>query len=218
MTVDFPVTEGPQTLVAKVNSEGKQQVPATDLPNPLLKPGAPLNPQNERADLVALQTYYGDRGNVEVQVKPREEISADKTSAKVTYVIAEGPEVKVNQVVARGNTYTSTNVVTKQANIDHGDPFSYTSILEAQRNLYRLGIFNRVTVDGEQVGTTVGSRNVVISVEEGKDLTVTGAAGFDSSSGSGKFSPLGSASIANRNLFGTGRYLGLEGIVSKTPK
>jgi outer membrane protein assembly complex protein YaeT len=218
MTVDFPITEGPQTLVASVNIEGNQQVPAHDLPAPLLKPGAPLNPQNERADLVALQTFYGDRGNVEVQVKPREEISADKTSAKVTYVIAEGPEVTVNQVVVRGNTYTSTNVVTKQANVDHGDPFSYTSILEAQRNLYRLGIFNRVTVEGEQVGTTVGNRNVVISVEEGKDLTVTGAAGFDSpmQSGSGKFSPLGSASIANRNLFGTGRYLGLEGIVSKS--
>ena len=38
-------------------------------------------------------------------------------------MIAEGPEVKVNQVVVRGNTYTNTSVVTKQANVDPGDAF-----------------------------------------------------------------------------------------------
>ena len=217
MTVDFPIAEGPQTLVAAVTIEGNQQVPARDLPKLELKPGAPLNPQSERADLIALQSFYADRGNIEVQVNDRKDISPDKTSVKVTYVIAEGPEVKVNQVVVRGNTYTSTNVVTKQAGIDKGDVFSYTSILEAQRNLYRLGIFNRVDVQGEEVGTSVAGRNVVISVEEGKDLTVTGAGGFTSPMQSplSHFSLLGSVSIANRNLFGTGRYIGMETILTQ---
>jgi len=212
LNVDFPITEGPQTLLTSVVVEGNQQVPTKDLPKLLLKPGDPLNPQFERADVVSLQTFYGDRGNVEVQVKPREEITPDKTAAKVTYVVAEGPEVKVDQVIVRGNTYTNSNVVLKQAEIDRGDPFSYTSVLEAQRNLYRLGIFNRVDVQGEQVGTSVGNRNVVISVQEGKDLTVTSSLGFTSpmQSSVNQFSLLGSVSIAHRNLFGTGRYLGLE--------
>ncbi|HEY6843530.1 MAG TPA: POTRA domain-containing protein, partial [Thermoanaerobaculia bacterium] len=204
MTVNFPIVEGPQTVLTAVNIEGNQQVPTHDLPKLQLKAGDPLNPQAERADIVALQTYYGDRGNVEVQIKPREEVSADKTSATLTYVIAEGPAVKVNEVVVRGNTYTNSSVVTKSAQIDRGDPFSYTSILEAQRNLYRLGIFNRVDVQGEDVGTSVSDRNVVISVEEGKDLTATASAGFTSpmQSGTGKLSLLGSVSIAHRNLFG----------------
>ena len=98
--------------------EGNQQVATKDLPALLLKPGQPLNPQLERADIVALQTFYGDRGNTEVQVKPREEVSEDKTSAKVTFTIAEGPEIKVDQVIVRGNTYTNSNVVLKQAYID----------------------------------------------------------------------------------------------------
>ncbi|MDQ6800860.1 MAG: outer membrane protein assembly factor BamA [Acidobacteriota bacterium] len=214
MTIAFPITEGPQTLLADVHVEGNQQVAPKDLPPLLLKPGDPLNPQLERADIVALQTFYGDRGNAEVQVKPREEISADKTSAKVTYVVAEGPEIKVDQVIVRGNTYTNSSVVLKQADIDKGDPFSYTSVLEAQRNLYRLGIFQRVDVQPEQVGTSVSDRNIVISVEEGKDLTVSGALGFTSPMGSsvGRASLLGSATIAHRNLFGTGRYIGLETI------
>jgi outer membrane protein assembly complex protein YaeT len=214
MTIDFPITEGAQTLLADVRVEGNQQVPTKDLPKLKLKPGDPLNPQLEREDIVALQTFYGDRGNAEVQVKPREEISEEKTSAKVAYVVAEGPEIKVDQVIVRGNTYTNSNVVLKQADIDKGDPFSYTSVLEAQRNLYRLGIFQRVDVQPEQVGTSVSTRNIVISVEEGKNLTVSGALGYTSPLGSsiGGGSLLGSATIAHRNLFGTGRYLGLETI------
>ena len=149
-----------------------------------------------------------------MQVTPRPEMSTDKTTAKLTYVIAEGPQIKVDQVVVRGNTYTHTNVIERKADLDKGDPFSYTKILEAQQNLYRLGIFQRVDIQPEQAGTSVADRNVTIQVEEGKDLAVSGSIGVSKQTGLA-FSPLGSASIAHRNLFGTGRYLGLEGIISR---
>ncbi len=212
MIVDFPITEGTQTLVTAVGIEGNEQVTGKKLPALQLRPGHPLNPQLERADTVALQTYYADRGNAEVQVKAREEVSADKTTAKVAYVIAEGPKIEVGDVVVRGNTYTNTSVVRRKAQIEKGDPFSYTTLLEAQRNLYRLGIFQRVDVQPEQTGTALGSRNVAIAVEEGKDLTVSGSVGIASAvEGSNKkVTPRVAASIAHRNLFGTGRYLGLE--------
>ena len=152
-----------------------------------------------------------------MQIKPREDISADKTSAHLTYVIAEGPRISVDEVVVRGNTYTNSNVILRQSDITHGEPFSYTSILEAQRNLYRLGIFQRVDVQAEQAGTSVSDRNIVIGVQEGKNLSVAGSLGLTSpmQSGSGHVSLLGSASVAHRNLFGTGRYVGLELIGSQ---
>ena len=217
MTVDFPITEGPQTLLANVKIEGNEQVPAKELPPLQLHPGEPLNPQLERNDIVALQSYYADRGNTEVQITPRQEIAADKTSASVTYVVAEGPRVNFGDVIVRGNTYTRSNVVTRSSDLERGNPFSYRAILEAQRNLYRLGIFQRVEVQAEQAGTTVADRNVVIQVEEGKDLTVSGSVGVTSgmrSTASNKLSLLGSMSIAHRNIFGTGRYLGLEIVAS----
>jgi outer membrane protein assembly complex protein YaeT len=212
MTIDFPIAEGPQTIVTAVTVEGNEQVPAKELPPLQLKAGEPLNPQLERADEIALQTFYADRGNAEVQVKAREEVSADKTQAKVAYTVAEGPKISIDQVVVRGNTYTKTNVVLRQADLEKSDPFSYTAILEAQRNLYRLGIFQRVDIQPEQTGTSLSQRNVVISVQEGKDLTVAGSAGLSSgiARSDNKLSILASASIAQRNLFGTGRYLGLE--------
>jgi len=214
MIVDFPITEGTQTIVRDMTIEGLQQVRAENLPKMQLHPGLPLNPQLMRNDLLAIQTFYADRGNAEVQVTPRPELSADKSSAKLTYVIAEGPQIHVDQVVVRGNNYTHTNVIERKADLDKGDPFSYTTLLEAQQNLYRLGIFQRVDIQPEQAGTSVGDRNVTIQVEEGKDLAVSGSLGVSKQTGL-PFSLLGSASIANRNLFGTGRYLGFESIISR---
>jgi outer membrane protein assembly complex protein YaeT len=213
MTVDFPITEGPQTIVTAVRIEGNEQVPTRDLPKPTLKPNQPLDPQALRTDLLALDSFYADRGNAEVQITPRPDISADKTSATITYVIAEGPKVKVGDVVVRGNTYTKSNVILRKAGIDTGDPFAYTDILEAQRSLYQLGIFQRVEIQAEQTGTGVSDRNVVIQVEEGKDLSIGGTLGASKQSGS-KVSPIISASIAHRNLFGTARYLGLQYVKS----
>jgi outer membrane protein assembly complex protein YaeT len=209
MTVDFPVNEGPQTLVTGVQLEGVQQVTGRDLPKLLTVPGQPLNPANERADVVALQTFYSERGNAEVQVTPRVDITPDKTGAAVTYTIAEGPKVNVGEVVVRGNTYTNASVVLRKSDLDTGEPFRFTKLLEAQRNLYQLGIFQRVEIQPEQAGTSVGTRNVTIQVEEGKDVTVAGSVGATKQTGQ-VFSPRVSASVAQRNLFGTGRYAGLQ--------
>jgi outer membrane protein assembly complex protein YaeT len=217
LSVEFPIVEGPQTLLSDVHVEGNEQVKASELPKLQLKAGDPLNPQLLREDLVALQTFYADRGNAEVQIAPRADSSTDKTSAKVAYVIAEGPKIKVDEVIVRGNTYTKSSVVLRKAEIEKGDPFSYKAILEAQRNLYRLGIFSRVDIQPEQAGTSLGDRNLVVQVEEGKDLTIAGSVGF-SSGISGKengVSPLGSVSVAHRNLFGTGRYAGIELVGSR---
>jgi outer membrane protein assembly complex protein YaeT len=214
MTIDFPITEGPRTMVASVGIEGNEQVASKDLPKLILKPGDALNPTIERDDIIALQAFYADRGNAEVQVHVREEMSTDNTSARVVYTIAEGPKISLGDVVVRGNDYTNNNVILRTAELQKGEPFSYTKILEAQQRLYRLGIFQRVDIQPAQASTNVAERNVSISVAEGKDLTVAGSFGGTSpitaDTGANTISPLVSASIAHRNLFGTGRYLGLE--------
>ncbi len=235
MEVEFPITEGPQTLVASVRTEGVDRERHPKAPQPKLKQGEPLSPQLLHDDVVALQTYYSNEGHTEVQVTPREETSTDKTSTAVTYLVAEGPQVDVDEVIVRGNTYTDRDVVLRRSGLDPGDPFSYTRMLEAQRELYRLGIFQRVEIQPEQAQTSVADRDVVIQVEEGKNLTLTGSVGLrlergaqddenaddaeEPEEGGGAGAVGGnnseihervSIAAAHRNLFGTGRYLGLE--------
>jgi outer membrane protein insertion porin family len=221
--VEFPITEGPQTRLTEVRVEGNQEIAIKDLPPRSLKDGEPLNPQLLHDDVVTLQTYYANRGHVEVQVAPRVTVSDDKTKASVVYAISEGPHVNIDEVIVRGNTYTDRDVVLRRSGIEPGQPFSYTALLEAQRELYRLGIFQRVEVQGQQTDTTVGDRDVVVQVEEGRNLTLTGSVGLRAqrSTGVGTGMELHeriAVAAAHRNLFGTGRYLGLEGIFSREEK
>jgi outer membrane protein assembly complex protein YaeT len=224
MEVEFGIVEGPQTLVTDLRIEGNEKLDLDDLPRPQLAPGQPLNPQLLHDDIVALQTFYANRGHVEVQVTHRTDVTTDLTGATVAYVISEGPRVTVDEIVVRGNTYTDRDVVLRRAELQSGQPFSYTSMLEAQRELYRLGIFQRVEVEATQSDTTVADRDVVIQVEEGRNLTLTGSIGLrvdrgsqngigaddDDKDGGTRIRERVAAAVAHRNLFGTGRYLGLE--------
>ncbi|HEV7765330.1 MAG TPA: translocation/assembly module TamB domain-containing protein, partial [Thermoanaerobaculia bacterium] len=221
LSVQFPIMEGTQTLLADVRVEGAQQIPLDDLPERQLKAGEPLNPQLLHDDVVTLQTFYANRGYVEVQVTPNV-TESEKMRPTVVYSITEGPQVRVDEVIVRGNTYTDRDVVLRKSNLVPGQPFSYTAMLEAQRELYRLGIFQRVDIQPTQTGTGVGDRDVVIQVEEGRNLTVTGSVGLRlARNGVGEGASLHeriAVAAAHRNLFGTGRYLGLEIVAGREEK
>ncbi|HEX7707137.1 MAG TPA: translocation/assembly module TamB domain-containing protein [Thermoanaerobaculia bacterium] len=217
--VAFPLSEGPQTIVSSLAIEGPEAFSRNEIPRQGLEEGGPLNPQQLQDDVVALQTFYAEKGYVEVQVAPRVERSEDRRTASVTYVITEGPQVNIGNITVRGNSYTNREVITRQSELEPGDPFSYTSVLEAQRQLYRLGIFNRIEVLPQQTGTDVTNRDIVLQVEEGRNLTLTGAVGLrlaraTEEGGGSEFRERLAAAAAHRNLFGTGRYLGVEGVYS----
>ncbi len=205
LEVTFPVVEGPRTRVTEVRLEGVERFEPESLPDLSLEPGAPLDPTMIFADLFALRTFYADRGHVEVQVQPGYEFNEDKTAAVVTYAITEGPSAEIKEVVVRGNTYTESGVIDRQAKIDEGEPFSYRTLLAAQRELYRLGIFQRVDVHAAESAASAGDRTVEIEVEEGKALSIGGSVGYSEERGAGA-----SFSLSHRNLFGTARFLGLE--------
>lgn len=209
LEVVFPVKEGIQTLVESVSVAGADTM-ADELPELLLTSGEPFNPQELNLDLVALQTFYADRGYIEIEVTPELEWSEDRSLASVRYEIIEGPLVRFGAVAVRGNTYTDTDVILGKARIESGEPFSYRALLEAQQRLYRLGIFRLVDLDPVDSGTAENVRDILLRIEEGTNLTVTGSIGYSTEDGA-----RGSAAVAHRNLFGTGRYLGLETTISQ---
>jgi outer membrane protein insertion porin family len=205
INVVFPIREGVQTLVEQVGIEGNEAFDREALPRLSLRPGDPLNPIVVNRDLIALQSFYAEDGYVEIQVQPVIELGADRSSATVIYRISEGPRVLIDDVVTRGNTYTRDRVIQRTAALQEGQPFSYRALLEAQRNLQRLAIFNRIEVFPERAGTTAGERDIVLEVEEGRNLSIAGALGYSTDQ-----LARGTLSVAHRNLFGTGRYVGIE--------
>ncbi len=67
-----------------------------------------------------------------------------RTASILSYVIHEGQQQFVRQVIYNGNKITKPRLVNKQLELNPGDPLSPTAITDTQRRLYDLGVFARV--------------------------------------------------------------------------
>ncbi|MBW3565790.1 MAG: outer membrane protein assembly factor BamA [Acidobacteria bacterium] len=209
IAVTFPIVEGPRSIVTAVEVIGIEQREG-DLPDLLVEPGEPLNPQSVGLDIVSIRSAYGDEGFAEIRVEPVIEFSDDRTEAIVRYELTEGPQTFIGKVAVRGNTYTKESVILRKARLEEGAPFTWRALLEAQQRLYRLGIFSIVEILPNPSPSAAQIRDISIQVREGNVLTVSGSVGYSTED-----QARGSAAVSHRNLFGTGRYLGLDGTVSQ---
>jgi outer membrane protein assembly factor BamA len=119
----------------------------------------------------------------------------------VRFAIAPGPRTIVDRVVVAGLDRTREQVVRRELAVREGEPLGAEDVLETQRRLAALGLFEAVTVV-ELPGETPDRRNVVIRVAEGPRTSVAYGLGY------GERDLLrGSVEVTRRNLFGMDRRL-----------
>jgi outer membrane protein insertion porin family len=113
--------------------------------------------------------------------------------------------------VIAGLDRTKEAVVRRELQIREGEPLAVQRILETQRRLGALGLFQRVSV-AEMDPESRGTRSVVVSVDEGPRTTVSYGVGY------GERERLrGSVEVTRRNLFGMDRRLSVFARASLQP-
>lgn len=101
----FRVVEGPRVKVKAIEFEGHESFRTEQLWReidtrtafPLLRKGQ-LDEELLAADVASLDRFYRERGFLDVRVDRRIDLSPDSTEAKVTFVIAEGPQYTLRSV------------------------------------------------------------------------------------------------------------------------
>ena len=83
-------------------------------------------------DVATVDRFYKDRGYVDVRVDRRIELSNDQREAKIVFVVSEGRQYRLRDVVIKGEQGAPPRIMTREqvgnlAIIQRGDPF--------QRNL-----------------------------------------------------------------------------------
>ena len=131
---------------APCSMEGNDHVDAASL-TPLLNtaPGQLLSPQNLAGDRDALLTDYLSRGFEQASVDVAQQTeAADPSKVDVVFHITEGPQIFVRNVLLTGLHYTRPETVARAITLHAGDPLNQTALLDTQRNLYELALFNEV--------------------------------------------------------------------------
>ncbi len=214
--VVFSVHEGLKWRVADLRLEGfpVEVMGALEGPLPVVEEG-PWNPETLTPARRALELALASAGYPDGSVSASVDTSHEG-KAVVTLRAEPGPYVTLGEVVVTGLAKTAESVVRgvlEHHNVRTGEAYSLSAILDAQQELYALGLFRRVEVvplPGEERGTR---RGLLVRCEEGLQRSYVVGVGWDTES-KARFI-LGWSHL---NLFGHAHAVGAEVRLSSREK
>lgn len=130
---------------------------------------------------------------------------------RLVYRIQEGPQTRVRRVLLSGYKHTRPSVIRREIHIKVNEPLREGDVVEAQRRLYNLGVFNRVTIEPQNSSGTDPDKDIAVLVEEAKRFTISYGGGFevqrlasttDPTGGQVQAAPRGILEVSKLNLTG----------------
>jgi outer membrane protein insertion porin family len=206
LPVRFLARPGPRAVRADVAIDTPPLPPGSEgegLEELPLRAGQPYRRRDLAAASDRLASVWRRAGYLEAEVRAEVELSEDETQARVRLVIEPGPRTIVDHIVLAGLRDTRERTVRREMELRPGEAFSFERVLESQRRLSGLGIFERVAIS-ELDRERKRRRDVVVSLQEAPRTTVTWGVGY-----SEQDLLRGSVEVTRRNLSGLGRSASL---------
>src|SRR2546421_6047221 len=100
-------------------------------------------------------------------------------AVRLVYHIQEGPQTRVRRILVGGYRHTRPGVIRRAVHIKVKEPLREGDVVESQRRLYNLGVFNRVTIEPQNPNGTNPEKDIAVLVEEAKRYTVAYGGGFE---------------------------------------
>jgi len=140
-------------------------------------------------------------------------------AVRLVYHIQEGPQTRVRRILVGGYQHTRPGVIHREVHIKVKEPLREGDVVESQRRLYNLGVFNRVTIEPQNPNGTNPEKDVAVLVEEAKRYTLAYGGGFEvqrlasTTSPTGaqiEAAPRGILEVSKLNLTGRGDSLSFK--------
>lgn len=209
--VKLAIIEGIQTIVSSIKIEGITVLTKEEAYGAIiLKEGEPFRKYLIRSDENALSRLISEKGYPHVKTQGNVAISEDKSKAEIIYRVEEGPYVKMGQTYYAGNFRTKEKMLQNELELKPGEPFSLVKMLQGQRNIQNMDIFDNVrfkTIGLKEKADTV---NLIVGVEEKKPYFVEVGGGYESQTGL-----FAKTKAGDHNIFGTNKYGWVGGEVSQ---
>ena len=170
-----------------------------------LRPGSVLTRRSLLGDIDALLTAYADNGRPFAEVVlPSTVWLTDDGGLAGRVEVREGVATWFGDIVVTGNDVTRKHVITREAGLERGWPFSQSRLAGARSRLERLAFLDAVEEPVVAVDPATGEATVGIAVTEGAANRFLFAVGF--SGGPDASDDLtGIVDIGLGNIAGTGR-------------
>ena len=115
----------------------------------------------------------------EEQKKEAKLLAEQADAVRLVYHIQEGPQTRVRTILISGYEHTRPGLIRREVRIKPQEPLREGDVIESQRRLYNLGIFNRVTIEPQNPTGTDVDKDIAVLVEEAKRYTLAYGGGFE---------------------------------------
>jgi outer membrane protein insertion porin family len=212
---DFSVATDRDNILALYYNEGFPNVrfSATAEPAPVSQPKASSDETSNESGATKEgtgKTSKDKNSNIEPQLGGL---------MRLTYHIEEGPQIRVRRILITGYHHTHVGAIRREVRVRPDAPLREGDVVESQRRLYNLGIFNRVTIGPQNPNGADTNKDVVVLVEEAKRYTIAYGGGFEVQRLASSTNPTGSEvqaavrgilEISKLNIRGRGDSLSLK--------
>jgi outer membrane protein insertion porin family len=183
--IEYLIDEGTQRRIGKYNIEGASPEQLNDF-RPLLntRVDQPYSAVNVNEDRNLIQTYYLSKGYDNAQVSLFQQNDPDHPDEiDFTMKIVAGKQFFVRKVLISGVERTKPSVVQQRVTLQPGDPLNETALLQMQRKLYDLALFNEVNTAIQNPTGDQTYKNVLLNLTEAKRWDVSYGFGFEVQTG-----------------------------------
>ena len=171
---DFGVTADRDNILALYFNEG--------FPEASFSATAERVPTGAAQQQTASGAHHGSPPEAEKKEEPKKEskLPVEQADAvRLVYHIQEGPQTRVRSILISGYEHTRPGVIRREVRIKVHEPLRQGDVVESQRRLYNLGIFNRVTIEPQNPAGTDVDKDIAVLVEEAKRYTLAYGGGFE---------------------------------------
>lgn len=224
VAITFTIAEGPQYTVSSLNLIGmtlpsRQQT----LQSLACSPGQPFSETNLALDRDRILRLYQSAGYPNATIDSRVASGPGPHTMAVTYTINEGQPQIVRDVLITGLRTTRRRLVDPALQLKPGEPLSWTRMGEMQRNLYDLGVFDKVDMAIQNPEGDLQEKYVDYHFTEGHLYSMAIGVGaefariggsqtsLDNPGGATGFAPRFDLELGRLNLWGLGHSLNFKG-------
>jgi outer membrane protein insertion porin family len=220
--VTFEIQEGPRTTVRQLTLVGVDSATQKSLGSSMLTlPNHAYSPDRATMDRNFIADYLADRGYTQATVTWNATPVPSPYQVDLEYRIILGPQERIQRIFLLGNQHTRAGIIDRELLFQDGEPLSQSKLLESQRQLYDLGIFNQVQMATQAQPPSQTERTVLVGVEEGRRWALSYGGGLEvqklgsnNPAGQYKASPRLSLDLTRLNVGGRAQTFSMRGRLS----
>jgi outer membrane protein insertion porin family len=202
--ITISITEGRKYTVSDIRIAGEPLIPESEVRKLIqVKPGEVFSRARLTESTKLISERLGNDGYAFANVNAVPELDREKQLATFTFFIDPGRRVYVRRINIAGNNRTRDEVIRREMRQLEGGWYSGEKIKLSRDRVERLGYFNEINLETPAVPAATDQVDVNVTVVEKPTGLLLFGAGFGSGEGL-----ILSGSIAQNNIFGSGKHVG----------